>query len=80
MRVFGVVSGNPVHDATQVDTYMSTATQTSPAPMTRFNLYLDAELRQQLEQLSAATGCPMGEIFRRATAAWIQQQQNARPS
>ncbi len=61
--------------------HMNTAMHTTPGPMTRFNLYLSADLRQQLEKLSADTGCPIGEIFRRAAAAWIQrQQQNERPS
>ena len=63
-----------------MDTSMGTAAQTVTAPMTRFHLYLGPELRQQIEQYSALTGCPMGEIFRRAAAAWIQQQQTVRPS
>jgi len=64
-----------------IDTIMNTATQPATAPMLRFNLWLPPDLRRQLEQYSAETGCPMGEIFRRAAVAWIQrQQQNVRPS
>ena len=49
--------------------------------MTRLQFFINAELRRQLEQYSADTGAPMGEITRRALAAWIQRQQsNVRPS
>jgi hypothetical protein len=60
---------------------MDTSMHTAQQPMTKFCLYLGADLRRQLEQLSADTGAPIGEIFRRAAVAWIQrQQQNQRPS
>lgn len=60
---------------------MNNATQATPERATRFNLWLYADLRQQLEALSQETGAPIGEILRRAAAAWIQrQQQNVRPS
>jgi hypothetical protein len=59
---------------------MTYPTQTTPTPMTRLNIYVDAELRRRLEALSAATGAAMGEISRRALVAWIQQQEQARRS
>jgi hypothetical protein len=60
---------------------MDTATQSAPEKATRFNLWLYPDLRRQIEQLSAETGAPMGEIFRRAAVAWMERQQrNVRPA
>lgn len=57
---------------------MDNETQSAPEKATRFNFWLYSDLRQQLEELSQETGAPIGEILRRAAAAWIRQQEQQR--
>lgn len=38
-------------------------------------VYFSKEQRDALERLSAKSGAPMGEIVRRAVAAWIKDKE-----
>lgn len=55
---------------------MDMQTDISPNRLTmkRFNVYLDGQLREELERYSAATGVPFSEAIRRGTAAWLEKQ------